>query len=112
MEILKKLILSCITVAAIGLGLASAVTTAEAHHYVYPNATFGYLFGSSGYDQGYHGNGYYENGLDDYGYNNGHYSGYHYFRRHVSHRCHVGTVRYHQRIHHARICNGRVTKVY
>ena len=111
---LKKLILSCVTIAAIVLGLASAVTTAEAHHYDYPSARFSLLFGSSGFNYvGYHGNGYYENGYYDSGYyDNGHYSGYHYFRLHVSYRCHIGTMRYHHRIHDARICNGHVTRVY
>ena len=107
---LKKLILSCVTVAAIGVGLASSVTTAEAHHlYGNQGIGLGLFFGSPGYyDDGYYGDGYYDNGY----YDNGYYGGYHYIRRHVSHRCHIGTIRYHHRMHHARICNGHVTKVY
>ena len=111
---LKKLILSCVTVAAIGVGLASSVTTAEANH-LYGNLGIGFgLFGSPGYyDNGYYDNGYYDNGYYDNGYyDNGYYGRYRHLRRHVSHRCHIGTIHYHHRMHDARICNGRVTKVY
>ena len=110
---MKKLILSCLTVAAIGVGMASAVTTADAH-YLYGNPGIGFgLFGSPGYyDDGYYGDGYYGNYYDDGYYGDGYYGGYHHMRRHASHRCHIGNIRYHHRLHHARICNGHVTKVY
>ena len=109
---LKKLILSCVTVASIGLGFTSTVTAAEAQFY--PGFGPGFLFGSPGYSgngfygDGYYGNRYYDDGYDD----NGYYGGYHHVRRHGGYRCHIGTLRYHHRIHDARICNGHVTKVY
>ena len=112
---LMKLTLSCVTVVAIGVGLALAVTCAEAHDFNgYPGSGFGLFFGSPGYpDDGYYGNDYYDNGYYNDGYyDNGYYGGYHHLRRHVSYRCHTGTIRYHHRIHDARICNGHVTKVY
>ena len=104
---LKKLILSCVTVAAIGLGFASTVTTAEAQFY--PGFGSGFLFGSPGY----YGNRFYDDGYyDGNGYGDGYYSGYRHVRRHVNYRCHIGTIRYHHRLHDARICNGQVTRVY
>ena len=66
---LKKLILSCVTLAAIGLGLTSTVATAEAHHFG-GNSGIGfglYLGPPPHYDDCYYDNGYCDNG----DYNNG-----------------------------------------
>ena len=121
---LKKMILSCVTVTAIGMGLASAVTPGEAHQFRHNSGIgFSFLFGSPGYyNNGYYNNGYYDNGYYDNGYydgyynnelyDNGYYGHYRHIKRHVSNRCHNAKVRYHHRIHQARICNGHVTKVY
>lgn len=127
---LKRMILSCVMAATIGMGLVSAVTPAEAHRFR-DNSGLGFnlFFGSPGYydngydDYSYSNNGIFNNGYldnDYYGdgyynnryYDNGGYRNYRHIRRHVSKRCHIGTVRYQHRMHEARICNGRVTKVY
>ena len=107
---LKQLVVSCVTVAALGVGLASAVTGAEAHHFSdYPRSGFGLFFSPPGvFDNGYCGDGYYNNGY----YDNSYCEGFHHVRRHASYRCHIGSIRFHHRLHDARICNGRVTKIY
>lgn len=119
----KKPFLSGLMLAAVGVALASAATTAEAHHLSgYPGVGFGLSFGSPGYyDNGYYGDGYdgyYDHGYyadgyyDDRYYDGGYYHRYRHHRRHVSHHCHVGSVRYHHRLHSARICDGQVKAVY
>ena len=113
----KKLLLSLVTAATIGVGLIASATTAEAHHIRhyggFPGAGLGFFFGSPGfYNNGYYGNNYYGNGFYNNGYyNDGYYGGYPRFR-HSYRSCHVGNIRYHHRMHKARICNGQVTRIY
>ncbi len=125
----KNPLLSGLMLVGIGVALASAATTAEAHHMSGNlGVAFGLSFGSPGYDNGYYDNGYdnsYNNGFYDnrYGYydqgyyDDGYYDGgyrrsYRHHYRHVSHHCHVGQVRYHHRLHDARICDGQVKVIY
>ena len=110
----KKLLLSLVTAATIGVGLIASATTAEAHHIRhyyhggFPGAGLGFFFGSPGfYNNGYYGNNYYNNGY----YNDGYYGGYPRFR-HSYRSCHIGKIRYHHRMHKARICNGQVARIY
>lgn len=100
----KKLLLSLVTAATIGVGLVASTTAAEAyHHGGYPGAGLSILFGSPGY----YNDGYYRNSY----YNSDYYGGYHRFR-HSYRSCHIGNIRYHHRMHKARICNGQVTRIY
>ena len=124
---LKKPLLSGLMLAAVGIALASASTTAEAHHLSGTTGIgFGLSFGSPGYyDNGYYGDryygdeyydngfGYYDHGYyDDSYFDGGYYRSYRHHRRPVSHRCHFGKVRYHHRLHNARICDGQVKVIY
>ena len=108
MTMLQKIVLGCVTVATLGVGLALAVTGAEAHHFRgYPSNGFGLFFSPPGVlDNCHYDDGYY----DDGNYDNGYYGGYHHGRRHVSYSCNIGGVRIHYRLHGARICNGHATR--
>ena len=95
----KKLILSLVTAATIGVGLIASTTQAQAyHHGGFSGPGLGFFFGSPGY----YNDGYY---------NSDYYGGYHRFR-HAYRSCHIGNIRYHHRMHKARICNGQVTRIY
>lgn len=111
----NKLVLSSVTVAAIGIGLSSGIPNAQAHHFSGCHGSgHGLFFSPPGYpDDGFYGDDHYNyRYYNDGYYDNGYYGGYRKVRRHAGYRCHIGTVRYHHRMHDARICNGRVTRVY
>lgn len=102
----KKLLLSLVTAASLAAGLVASSGTANANHlnsYHHNGLGLGFFFGQPNYyDDGYYNNGFYDDGY---------YNDYPRFR-HRARGCHIGKIRYHHKIHKARICNGRVVRIY
>jgi hypothetical protein len=95
---MRKLLLSVVAAASLAGGMIATTGTAEAYHHGYrhPGVGFGLFFGSPGYyGSPYYGDGYY---------------GHRW--RYANRRCHIERIRYHGRWHRARICGGRVARIY
>jgi hypothetical protein len=97
---MRKLLLSVVAAASLGAGLIATAGTAEAYHHGYHHngVGFGLFFGSPGY----YGSPYY--GDPFYGRN--------YRWRNAYTRCHIERIRYHGRWHKARVCGGRIARIY
>lgn len=101
---MRKLLLSVVAAVSLGAGMIATAGTANAYHHGYRHngVGFGLFFGSPGY----HGSPYY----GDRFYGDSYYG--HRSWRNAYNRCHIGKVRYHGRWHKARICNGKVARIY
>jgi hypothetical protein len=95
---MRKLLLSVVAAASLAGGIIATTGTAEAYHngYRHHGVGFGLFFGSPGYyGDPFYGNRYYG----------------HRWRNSYN-RCHIERIRYHGRWHKARICGGRVARIY
>ncbi len=90
---MRKLLLSVVAAATLGVGMIATAGTANAYHhgYYHHGVRFGLFFGAPGF----YGDPYYG----------------HRWRR-VYNSCHIERVRYHGRWHKARICGGRIARIY
>lgn len=98
---MRKLLLSVVAAASIGAGMIATAGTANAYHngYHHNGVGFGLFFGSPGYGYGspYYGDSYY---------------GRNHRWRNSYNRCRIERIRYHGRWHKARICGGRIARIY
>lgn len=98
---MRKLLLSVVAAASIGAGMIATAGTANAYHNGYHRngVGFGLFFGSPGYGYGspYYGDSYY---------------GRNHRWRNSYNRCRIERIRYHGRWHKARICGGRIARIY